>query len=249
MSVGRNAMAAWCCPELAGGLSMTLRPIVALVGVVALVAAGVALSASHQPAQNDPIVIDGDTLDIDGKIVQLYGIDAPELGQLCDSAGILWQCGVEAALALRKLVTLGNHGLTCAPWTDDPDRTTAHGGVLEFCKLGHEDVALVMLLGGHSVALPGSFPDYLDAQEQARRARLGVWHSRFAMPWDWRARADGTDRRCNVKGVVDAEGQRHYYVPTDADYGDIEVAPGARLFCSDEEARTAGWAHPTGSSG
>ena len=35
-------------------------------------------------------VIDADTLQVDGKVVQLYGIDAPELGQLCESGGSLW---------------------------------------------------------------------------------------------------------------------------------------------------------------
>jgi endonuclease YncB( thermonuclease family) len=229
---------------------MSLRLLLALGIVLALVAAEMALSASHQPAPEDPTVIDGDTLQIDGAIVQLYGIDAPELGQLCDSDGSLWPCGVEAALALRKLVTFGGHHLDCAPSTNDPDQTTAHGGALELCKLGHEDVAEVMLHGGHAVALPHSFPDYQDAQEQARRARLGIWHSRFALPWEWRAAQSGADRRCNVKGVVDAAGQRVYYVPTDPGYREIAIAPerGERLFCSDEEARTAGWARPTGSS-
>jgi endonuclease YncB( thermonuclease family) len=230
---------------------MTLRRLVALGLVLALVAAEMALSASHQPAEHRSVVIDGDTLEIDGETVQLYGIDAPELGQLCDSDGNLWPCGVEAALALRKIVTLGGHDLACAPWTNDPDHATAHGGKHELCKLGHEDLALVLLHGGYVVALPDSFPDYLEAQEGARGARLGVWHSRFAMPWDWRVATDGADRRCNVKGVVDAAGERVYYVPTDPGYRDIAVAPerGERLFCSDEEARTAGWARPRGSSG
>jgi endonuclease YncB( thermonuclease family) len=237
----------WYVQLAPGRLSMTLRLLLALGIALALLVADMALSASHPPASHEPVVIDGDTLEIDGKIIQLYGIDAPELGQLCDSDGDLWPCGVEAALALRKLVTFGGHHLDCAPWANDPGRTTAHGGVLELCKLGHEDIALVMLHAGHAVALPHSFPDYLDAQEQARRARLGIWHSRFAMPWDWRDAAEGADRRCNVKGVQDSAGRRVYYVPTDPGYREITVDParGERLFCSDEEARIAGWARPT----
>ncbi len=119
------------------------------------------------------------------------------------------------------------------------------------CKLGHEDVALVMLHNGHAVASPGSFPDYQGGEEQARRARLGVWHSRFAMPWRWREQARGADRDCNVKGTVDAAGQRSYHVPSDPDYREITLAAdrGERLFCSDEEARAAGWTHPSGPPG
>jgi endonuclease YncB( thermonuclease family) len=60
-------------------------------------------------------VIDGDTLQVDGAIVQLYGIDAPELGQLCQSEERLWPCGVDAALALSKLLTLNRSSLHCAP--------------------------------------------------------------------------------------------------------------------------------------
>ena len=229
---------------------MTLRPLLVLGAVLVLEVVQLTLPNIRQPAAGEPAVIDGDTLEVDGGIVQLYGIDAPELGQLCRSDGIRRQCGVQAALALRKLIALGGP-VACQPWTDDPARATAGGATPEVCKLGHEDVALVMLHGGHAVALPNSFPDYLEAQDAARGARLGIWHSRFAMPWDWRAETGGPDRHCNVKAVHDAAGKRVYYVPTDPDYQAISVAPerDERLFCSDEEARTAGWARPTASSG
>ncbi len=51
-------------------------------------------------------MIDGDTLQSDGEIIQLYGIDAPELGQTCLRENEPWPCGVEAALALQKMVKL-----------------------------------------------------------------------------------------------------------------------------------------------
>ena len=54
---------------------------------------------SSQSSAERLSVIDGDTLQVDGDVVQLYGIDAPELGQLCESDGRLWHCGMEAALA------------------------------------------------------------------------------------------------------------------------------------------------------
>jgi hypothetical protein len=72
---------------------------------------------SSQSSAERLSVIDGDTLQVDGAIVQLYGIDAPELGQLCQSEERLWPCGVDAALALSKLLTLNRSSLHCAPWS------------------------------------------------------------------------------------------------------------------------------------
>ncbi len=41
-------------------------------------------------------VIDGDTLEIHGQQIRLYGIDAPESRQLCRLEGKPWQCGKDA---------------------------------------------------------------------------------------------------------------------------------------------------------
>src|SRR5688572_23669801 len=69
----------------------------ALAGPVAL-----ASQSDESPAVSGVRVIDGDTLEIDGHTVQLYGIDAPEVGQHCERADGLWACGAEAALFLQK---------------------------------------------------------------------------------------------------------------------------------------------------
>ena len=196
-------------------------------------------------------VIDGDTLEAEGQVVQLYGIDAPELGQLCESDGALWHCGMDAALALGKLVTLNQSSLRCSPWRNggagaaDP----APGTELQVCRVGDQDLALLMLESGSVVALPDAFPDYGEAEAQARQAGLGLWHSDFVMPWQWRAGVTSPDRRsdftraCNIKGVINPAGQRVYYVPSDPEYRAITLDPqrGGTLLCSDDEARRAGW--------
>jgi endonuclease YncB( thermonuclease family) len=203
--------------------------------------------ASRDVRAGEATVIDGDTVQVDGKTVQLYGIDAPELGQLCDANGNMQPCGVQAALALQKLLTMGKSSFHCSPWTGG-DPTEVAGAKVEICEVGDEDVGQVMLHGGYSVALPGSFPDYAEAQEQAQQANLGLWHSEFVMPWLWRQgeRLPGGKTDCNVKAVTDAQGRRLYHVPTDPDYDQIaaDPVPGNALFCSDEEARQAGWRRP-----
>jgi hypothetical protein len=142
--------------------------------------------------------------------------------------------------------------LHCSAW-EDGGRAGASGVQVEVCEVGNQDVALVLLHGGYGLAPPGSFPDYVEAQEQARQGRLGVWHTEFAPPWKWRQgeRLPSEQVDCNVRGVTDAEGVRVYHVPTDPDYNDLadDPAQGRASFCSDEDARQAGWRRPRGSTG
>jgi endonuclease YncB( thermonuclease family) len=226
------------------------RQLLLLTATVALLlAAQRVMLASHESLSGRVVVIDGDTLQVGNEVVQLYGIDAPELGQLCREEGRLRHCGVDAALALRKLITMAEPSLHCSPWQDDKDRAEAPGATVELCEVGAQDVSLVMLHGGYSVALPGSFPDYAEAQEQARQASLGLWHSEFTLPWAWRKEDRYPDEQihCNVKGTVSNDGGRLYYVPTDPEYARVTIDPaqGGEMFCSDEEARLAGWRRPS----
>jgi endonuclease YncB( thermonuclease family) len=223
--------------------------IALLVLILAALFASQRGTFSSQNSAERLSVIDGDTLQVDGAIVQLYGIDAPELGQLCESDNRLWPCGVDAALALSKLVSLNRSSLRCAPWSGQDRAGPEPARSLQVCQVGNEVLAVLMLDSGNGLALPQAFPDYVDAERQARDAALGMWHSDFVVPWEWREgvrspqRRSDSSRDCNVKGVFGAAGQRLYFVPTDADYGALTIDPnqGERVFCSDEEARLAGW--------
>ena len=57
------------------------------------------LAAACKPAPEvaEVIVVDGDTLRIDGERIRLHGIDAPEAGQTCARPdGGTWNCGASA---------------------------------------------------------------------------------------------------------------------------------------------------------
>lgn len=217
------------------------------VGVLAAVIqlAGPAGGLAAEPAGHVS-VIDGDTLQVNGRIIQLFGIDAPELGQSCFHDGSWYQCGLTAAFELQKLIELENTMLTCAPPPQPALPST------EVCQVGHMDVATVLLEGGYAFALPTAGPEYLAAQTTARQGRLGVWHTEQVSPAEWRAgerlpgEAAAEKGNCPVKGTVAADGRRLYYVPTDPGYDSIAVHPthGGRRFCSDEQARAAGWRRP-----
>lgn len=74
-----------------------------------LLSAGAALAQLTGP----PRVIDGDTLEVAVQRVRLYGIDAPELDQLCQHARRDYPCGRLARAALWDLVA--GLDVSCAP--------------------------------------------------------------------------------------------------------------------------------------
>ena len=53
----------------------------------------------------------------------------------------------------------------------------------------------------------------------------------------------GENDACNIKGNVSTQGERIYHVPGQKYYNEtrISASHGERWFCSEEEARAAGW--------
>ena len=188
-------------------------------------------------------VIDGDTLILDGNLYKLQGIDAPELGQTCLNAGVEWSCGLEAALALRKMVTISGD-LACH-WVN---RETDPADFSASCTIGTEDLGRRMLLSGYAVALENVVPGYADAENTAKTGKLGVWRGEFVVPSLWRQANEIDDPTraaslCVIKGMITESGAKIYRLPGDEGYDAVEIDPakGERLFCSDDAARVAGW--------
>jgi endonuclease YncB( thermonuclease family) len=122
-------------------------------------------------------VIDGDSLIVAGGEIRLYGVDAPELRQTCLRGGFAWNCGAEAAAALRA-ATAGREVL-CRP--RDHDR---FGRTIAVCTAGGVDLGAAMVKGGLAVALDA----YTADEREARDARRGIWSSSFDRPAAWRAK-------------------------------------------------------------
>ena len=125
-------------------------------------------------------VVDGDTIEIHGQRIRLFGIDAPEGSQLCVRPnGERWRCGQQASLALADRI--GRATVRCEH--RDVDR---YGRVVAICFKGAENLNGWMVANGWAVAFRRYSLDYVADEDAARGNRTNIWSGEFDMPWDWR---------------------------------------------------------------
>lgn len=193
------------------------------------------------------VVIDGDTLKVGrpGTRVRLHGIDAPESGQRCRARGQVWPCGREATRALAQLIGL-------LPVACEERGRGRYGRVLAVCRVDGQDVNALMVEGGWALAYRRYSMDYVQEEAAARAAGRGIWRGEFVAPWDWRRGVrlemalpppPSDPAPCPIKGNINDAGERIYHVPGGRYYDATVISPaaGERWFCSEAEARDAGW--------
>lgn len=125
-------------------------------------------------------VIDGDTIEIRGQRIRLYGIDAPESRQTCEADGQTYRCGQQAALALADHI--GKRTVAC-----EQRMPASFGRVVATCRVAGEDLGAWIAASGWGMNDPRYSRDYVDEEATARAARVGIWRGAFVPPWDWRA--------------------------------------------------------------
>lgn len=145
-----------------------------------LFAAGMLLAGPVQAGiTGKPDIIDGDTMEIAGRIIRLHGVDAPEAGQTCTADGREWFCGQEATWALAY--ETAGHWVTCQE--KGVDRL---GRIAAVCYMASIDLNALMVSKGWALAVRGESMDYVDEEGAARASRRGVWRGKFVPPWEWR---------------------------------------------------------------
>ncbi len=187
-------------------------------------------------------VTDGDTIEIHGQRIRLYGIDAPESGQSCEREGKHYRCGQQAATVLAGMI--GRASVRCEQ--RDIDR---YGRIVAVCWLGGIDLNAKMVSKGWAMAYRRYAKDYVNHEAAAQTAKAGIWAGRFVEPEKWRrgerlaTAATGPENSCRVKGNINRDGERVYHVPGSRFYEQTRIneSKGERWFCSPQEAETAGW--------
>jgi endonuclease YncB( thermonuclease family) len=137
-------------------------------------------ATAHADVLGRASVLDGDTIEVRGERVRLYGIDAPEAQQLCTISGEPYRRGQQAALALADWI--GQRTVRCEERTRD-----RYGRMVAVCWVSDEDVAGWMVEQGWALAFRKYSDRYVAEEDAARAAGRGIWRGTFDAPLDWRA--------------------------------------------------------------
>lgn len=139
-------------------------------------------------------IIDGDTLEVHGTRIRLWGVDAPESDQLCRGADSnLYRCGAKAANDLNSFIA--RRPVSCTPVGEDQYRRT-----VAICSVGGADLGEWLVRNGLALDWPHySKGKYASAQRDADRSGRGMWAGSYVEPWLFRGcvRAGGTPTNCS----------------------------------------------------
>ncbi len=187
-------------------------------------------------------VVDGDTFHVGGITVRLHGIDAPEVDQPCeDASGQPWMCGAFVEAKVRDLY----QGRTAFCEEVDRDR---YGRSIARCQVNGRDVGGDIVENGWAEAYRRYSMDYDLAEKAAQVNGVGLWAGKMQSPSAFRAEQrvlpvqEAPQSDCIIKGNISGSGQI-YHMPHNRDYARtrINLSNGERWFCSEQEARAAGW--------
>tara|TARA_B100000678_G_scaffold175139_1_gene146033 strand:+ start:469 stop:1137 length:669 start_codon:yes stop_codon:yes gene_type:complete len=148
--------------------------------ILALALTALPTATSAQIVSGHATVVDGDTLEMTGERIRLFGIDAPEVDQTCIRGGIAWNCGEESVSFLAQLIH--KNPIEC----EQRDRDD-HGRMVAQCRANGIDLAGRMIDAGMAIALSPSSSLYGEREARAFEYRYGLWSSQFEVPADYRA--------------------------------------------------------------
>ncbi len=192
-------------------------------------------------------VVDGDTMAIGDRTIRLHGIDAPERDQNCGGTHApMWNCGEWVTAEVRARYD-GRVAVCAQIDTDRYDRVVAR------CKVDGIDIGAALVEGGLAFAYTRYSEAYVPEQRAAQRRKAGLHATGVQTPSAFREaerKGHGAQRMasapagCVIKGNISRNsGERIYHMPGQAWYDATRIsrAREERWFCSETEARAAGW--------
>lgn len=231
---------------------MTKLPPHRVVPLALLAVAVLAPSLAHaDELVGRATVIDGDTLELHGQRFRFHGVDAPESSQSCKKPdGTEWRCGQKAALALSDKI--GSRPVKCT-WKEKGK----YGRAIGTCFVKGENLNAWLAENGWAMAYRKYSKDYVPHEERAHAAGKNIWDGTFTPPYEYRKQEKKrlAERKritkngmkppgeCVIKGNISRSGNRIYHLPSSEWYEKTRINErfGEKWFCSEEEAKAAGF--------
>ncbi|KAF0675418.1 thermonuclease family protein [Profundibacterium mesophilum] len=210
------------------------------------ISSGTSSAGTTQELSGRVRVVDGDTIAVGQENVRLLGIDAVEKDQTCRAAdGGSYPCGVYVTDWLRARA----EGRRAVCEVEERDRYGRH---VALCRIDGDDIAAELVEAGLATAYRRYSVRYVPAEDRARENGIGFWAGSFEPPSSYRrSRIEGVEPpgACKIKGNISANG-KIYHVPGARSYDrtGIKTEEGERWFCTESEARAAGWRAARGGS-
>lgn len=134
-----------------------------------------------QSISGSATVIDGETLDFEGRRVALWAIDAPPLGQICSRDDEPYDCGAEAYDHLQYMVK--DRPVRCRLGMGDGVRADVARCEVQWtqcfgysCSQDWRDLNMEMVAEGLAIQRPTESAGAYDAEEEvARLGYAGIW--------------------------------------------------------------------------
>ena len=163
-------------------LSLTLSSLI----IIILISFSFSYSNEKNFNIGKAIIVDGDTVKINGKKIRFGGIDAPESyykgkKQTCIENNKKVFCG---QISKDKLIEkIGNNSVNCKI-EKNKDK---YKRLIGECFIKEESLSVFMVRNGYAFDWPRySKGKFANDQEYAKMNKLGFWNMKFEYPWIWK---------------------------------------------------------------
>ena len=136
------------------------------------------LTFPHVKSQ-DLIVVDGDTIHLNGLKIRFSGIDTPELKQICIKNDAKNFCGLKAKEILINKI--GNNIVECIHEGKDQ-----YQRILAECFVDNESLSSHLVRNGYAFAYRKYSKKFVKDEDYAKINKIGIWSMKFDYPWDYR---------------------------------------------------------------
>ena len=124
-------------------------------------------------------IVDGDTINLNGKKIRFTGIDTPELKQTCIKEGVIDPCGLTAKKIL--IDKIADKKVECISEGKDQYKRT-----LAECFVDGESLSSYLVRSGYAFAYRKYSKKFIPDEDYARTKKIGMWSMKFEYPWNYR---------------------------------------------------------------